>query len=375
MGRRGLGRRGLLVLAGLIVASLATALGTAFGSQLNSGAQYFADPGEANDISVSQPAGPGTFSMSDSGVATITTDPSYGCTVVGNQATCPVSDALWFELGDLNDRVAAGPGVTDRFYVVGGPGDDTVIAGVHSSDFFIGGSATDFPAIYGETGTGDDVFEGGAGNQDVAYPGDGDDVVDGGAGDDNGLFGDLGDDVVRGGTGNDYVDFAGADVGLGLQEGADLLDGGDGNDLLYGVEDHVNAADTVLCGSGRDFAEIGLQDSVAADCERVRQTYSCPAPAPGNCVVSALITTAGPVGAAAASGAAAAARRPVVLSDVRQTSIKPGDSRSVALKLLRKRVNRVVRGGKTVKVNGVGRRRVEGRSIRSQKLPFKLRQR
>ncbi len=56
-------------------------------------------------------------------------------------------------------------------------------------------------------------------------------------------------------------------------------------------------------------------------------------------------------------------------------SIKPGDSRSVALKLLRKPVNRVVRGGKTVKVNGVGRRRVEGRSIRSQKLPFKLRQR
>ncbi len=109
-----MGRRGLLVLAGLIVASLATAVGTAFGSQLNSSAQYLADPGEANDISVSQPAGPGTFSMSDSGVATITDDLS-GCTVVGNQATCPVTEQLWFELGDLNDRVTAAPGVTDRF--------------------------------------------------------------------------------------------------------------------------------------------------------------------------------------------------------------------------------------------------------------------
>ena len=71
------------------------------------------------------------------------------------------------------------------------------------------------------------MFVGGAGNEDVAYPGDGDDVVDGGAGNDHGLFGDLGADAVRGGPGNDYVDVAGGDAGLGLQEGADLLVGGD----------------------------------------------------------------------------------------------------------------------------------------------------
>lgn len=361
------------MLAGVIVASLVTALGTAFGSQLNPSQHYLAGPGEANDISVSQNAGAGTFSLTDSGVATITDDLS-GCTVAGNQATCPTSGTLWFELGDLNDRVIAGPGVSDRFYVVGGSGDDTAIGGSASLDRFVGGSVTGTPA-YGETGTGDDVFEGGPGNEDAAYPGDGDDVVDGGAGNDHGLFGDLGDDIVRGGPGNDYVDLTGGDTGLRLQEGADLLDGGPGNDTLYGVEDQAIAADTVLCGSGRDFAEIGLQDLVAADCERVRQTYTCPPPAPGTCEVSALITTAGPVGIPAASGAAAAARQRVVLSDVRKLTIKPGGSRSVALRLLRKRVNRVLRGRKRVKVNGVGRRRAEGRRLPSQKLPFKLRRR
>jgi Ca2+-binding RTX toxin-like protein len=88
---------------------------------------------------------------------------------------------------------------------------------------FTGTSGDDILPPFNSNNSGDDIFQGLAGNDqvdagggnDLVYGGDGDDYVQGG--------GD--DDTVYGGAGTDYMDGGGGD---------DYLDGGTGNDTMVG---------------------------------------------------------------------------------------------------------------------------------------------
>ena len=107
---------------------------------------------------------------------------------------------------------------------------------------------------------GDNLLEGGAGN-DTLRGGDGNDTLYGGDGDDN-LEGLYGSDLIFGGDGNDHV-FArdqddlvygegGRDTLIGGQ-GTDTLYGGDGNDLLAGSQGN----DEIHGGAGNDLVFVG----------------------------------------------------------------------------------------------------------------------
>ncbi len=144
--------------------------------------------------------------------------------------------------GEGNDRIGGG-GNDDR--LIGGAGDDEIWGDaltrgteIQNSD----GSQT-FVSLTGVLAPGDDVLEGGDGNDFLS--GDGrDDTLDGGAGDDV-LWGDSevgltllypmapGNDFLAGGAGNDQL--AGG-------AGDDVLLGGSGNDLLFGDDDGVGAS-------------------------------------------------------------------------------------------------------------------------------------
>ena len=96
-------------------------------------------------------------------------------------------------------------------------------------------------ALYLKADIGDDVLQGGLGNDYLAGAA-GDDTVSGGAGDDY-LWGQAGNDQLSGG--------AGADTLYG-NEGNDTLTGGDGDDLLQGGAGN----DTLTGGAGGDRLKV-----------------------------------------------------------------------------------------------------------------------
>ena len=182
--------------------------------------------------------------------------------------------------GEGNDRI--GGGNNDR--LIGGAGDDEVWGDALTRGTNISnpdGSET-FVSLTGVVVPGDDVLEGGGGNDYLSGDG-GDDILDGGQGNDL-LVGDTqqgvalltpmtaGDDFLVGGAGNDELQGnAGHDVLLGgvgddrlygddpgvdaSQEGDDWLEGGDGADFLAGR----GGEDTLVGGHGADvlFADAG----------------------------------------------------------------------------------------------------------------------
>ncbi len=92
---------------------------------------------------------------------------------------------------------------------IGSPGDD-ILEGGAGNDFVVGDNGNDES---NEKASGNDITFGGAGNdgislgngQDVAYGGFGDDIILGGNGNDL-LFGNWGNDDISGGNGNDVID-------------------------------------------------------------------------------------------------------------------------------------------------------------------------
>ena len=68
---------------------------------------------------------------------------------------------------------------------------------------------------------------------------------------------------MLGGAGDDFL----ADGGVNETQ-PDVLGGGAGNDELSAFNDPATR-DIVVCGTGRDYAEVDRQDMVADDCERV----------------------------------------------------------------------------------------------------------
>jgi Ca2+-binding RTX toxin-like protein len=129
-------------------------------------------------------------------------------------------------------------------YIYAEDGDDMAIGGL-GNDYLDGGLGND--KLWGHSGgdvisgdDGDDTIKG----DGILKPGfyqtldpalHGDDVLDGGIGNDW-LYGGGKDDALFGGTGNDLLwgdDQSEADLG-GQYHGNDVLDGGDGNDQLIG---------------------------------------------------------------------------------------------------------------------------------------------
>ncbi|WP_415920070.1 Hint domain-containing protein [Tateyamaria sp. SN6-1] len=127
------------------------------------------------------------------------------------------------------DMIGLPPG--PEYSVTGTPagveGDD-VIDGGAGNDTISGNGGND--SLFG--GADNDSVSGGSGNDMVDGDG-GDDTLDGGSGNDT-LVGDAGNDSMDGGTGNDSL-FGGDDNDtLNGEQGADALFGGDGDDVLVG---------------------------------------------------------------------------------------------------------------------------------------------
>ena len=195
--------------------------------------------------------------------------------------------------GPGDDRVGGGGG-SDR--LLGGLGDDTLWGDAYTEGYIVqnpDGSATSVQ-LTGVLHPGDDILEGGEGNDRLSGDG-GDDILDGGLGDDL-LVGDTqegldlafpmapGDDYLVGGDGNDELQGnAGHDVLLGgtgddrlygddpgvdpSQEGDDWLEGGDGNDFLtaLGGDDTLvgdDGEDVLLAGPGDDTLLGGEDDDI-----------------------------------------------------------------------------------------------------------------
>jgi Ca2+-binding RTX toxin-like protein len=172
------------------------------------------------------------------------------------------NDLLFGDPG--NDLLAGGEGSDALF---GGPGDDRLTGELHGYaerpfDLVNGTRLITYP--YYVSSYGDDILDGGEGNDELAGEG-GTDVLFGGEGADT-LYGDLasipgrlhGPDILDGGAGDDNL------IGHG---GADMLLGGSGNDRLYGdheVEGAYHGADTLDGEDGDDLlVGAGGRDQLA----------------------------------------------------------------------------------------------------------------
>gem|GEM_PF-3182590 len=138
----------------------------------------------------------------------------------------------------------------------GGAGDDTLF-GEGGDDAVLGGDGAD--TLYGDAVYLPDALHG----NDILDGGDGDDKLYGNGGADR-LFGAAGADALFGGSGNDFIDAGAGDDTLSGEEGNDTLLGGDGADVMYGgagVDDlRAGAGDDLLDGGGGDdvmFGETG----------------------------------------------------------------------------------------------------------------------
>lgn len=260
---------------------------------------YTADPGEANNLTVTDSGG--TLTFADPSVpmtATSGCEPA-GPNPAGTSVMCPqagVNPILVIDLDDLDDQTTFVGQVNSAISQFGGPGADILrgssaslsnrIEGEGGPDDLVGGSdnhdqvdygarlapitvSLDGQANDGEAGEGDNVRNsvedvGTARANDLvtgnALPNTiraaaGDDTVRAGAGNDV-VVGDTGNDSVDGETGNDTVDGG---------PGKDLVLGGDGDDsliagdILNGVAD--GGADILSGGPGIDEASVTASGS------------------------------------------------------------------------------------------------------------------
>lgn len=162
--------------------------------------------------------------------------------------------------GDGNDSITVLAAVQLGVQLLGGDGNDTLIAG-SGNDTADGGAGKD--DLRG--GAGNDLLRGGEGN-DTLSGGIGDDTLGGGAGNDR-LNGDNGHDALSGGDGNDSIyGGSGNDTLLG-DAGNDLLRGDAGKDIALGGDGDDNAdggatnGDTLSGGAGTNVVR-GLRSEI-----------------------------------------------------------------------------------------------------------------
>lgn len=199
-------------------------------------AELVADPGEANRLTVTQPA-PGVVEYRD---RTAPVRAGEGCVQVDEHAArCPGSLAN-AEVGDGDDVVNGGGGS-----MVLGSGDDRFEAlrarsladGGAGADVLVGGGRTD--ELYG--GPGEDEIRGGAGNDSLWGHG-GRDVLEGGSGNDvleaSDIAAPVASDRVAGGPGRDRASWQQVDRPVAVDLADPAPDGAAGeDDVLTGIED------------------------------------------------------------------------------------------------------------------------------------------
>ncbi|WP_283134658.1 hypothetical protein [Rhizohabitans arisaemae] len=197
---------------------------------------YTAQPGVANDLTVTEKPGDVYVLHDDAG-------PIRGCaksTRRGDVRFTGVVTDIVVKAGDRDDVVVLNvPLTTPRSILFGGDGDDEL-----------------------RGGDGDDDLRGGNGDDDLRGGGGGD-TLNGGGGED-GLRGEAGNDELTGGAGGD--DLSGG-------EGTDELNGGGGDDDLRGGadDDELNGgggADDLDGGDGVDSCNGGPGADTATDCEQ-----------------------------------------------------------------------------------------------------------
>ena len=202
------------------------------------------------------------------------------------------NDYLWG--GEGGDQLDGGVGNdqlvgdSEGDHLIGGDGDDKLFGDVsqsaspllytlpeyHGDDILDGGAGNDFLSgdggadeLYG--GDGNDILVGDANGVPIEYHGA--DYLDGGAGNDklygygkdDRLFGGAGDDLLEGDSssvafaehGNDYLDGEDGNDTLQGDGGDDILFGGSGNDQLFGDSD-----DTPTAHQGDDWLDGGEGD-------------------------------------------------------------------------------------------------------------------
>jgi Ca2+-binding RTX toxin-like protein len=219
-----------------------------------SSTSFFADPGEANGLTVSLVSGPvdcpaphtdPCYQFTDTGAASVVT--LGGCTAapgLPGTAVCDAAASLFIDTGDQADTVEVDLAVPAE--IVGGDGNDRIVGGF-GPDKLTGGEGDD--DLAGREG--DDTLIGEFFADD---PSTGSNTLDGGPGADA-LYGGGGADTLRGGPDNDNLyGYGGDDPELSGGEGNDLVSGGPGADHLFG-----NEGDDQLGTAQRDVSDDSLE--------------------------------------------------------------------------------------------------------------------
>lgn len=226
-----------------------------------------------------------------------------GCTA-GTPVTCLSGDAQ-VNLGGGDDRFN-NPYANRSVTVEGGAGNDTLSANGNitavsggADDDTINVRANGIPAGHGDGGN-DRLLGGDGFSLKATVSGDGgDDLVVGFSRGDAATGGNGNDQVLSvngrgtldGGAGSDVLVNLGANPGgltelggigadtiVGTPGGGDAVDAGPGADVIdvSGNDDpEFPISDTVTCGDGKDTVYADADDTIAADCEKVK-----PGPAP-----------------------------------------------------------------------------------------------
>jgi Ca2+-binding RTX toxin-like protein len=184
---------------------------------------------------------------------------------------------IYADGGTGNDRIYIDSSVSRPVTLLGGSGDDwlvagsqqAVLAGGDGDDWIVGSSVVDLISgndgndrIWGRAdddtiyaGNGDDEVEGEEGN-DVIFVGEGINLAKGGPGRDR-LTGGSQRDVLYGGDDGDFLfGFQGDDILLG-EGGEDEIEGGDGTDLIDGGDGNDPS---LRGGPGKDAIRGGKGD-------------------------------------------------------------------------------------------------------------------
>jgi Ca2+-binding RTX toxin-like protein len=253
---------------------------------------YDAGALEGNEVTFAI-SGP-NYLVSDTGVTAIADgDGPGGCTVTGNEATCPAAGVTSVDvtLLDLVDSATVEGATADR--LDGGTGSDTLTGGA-GADALIGGDGNDVLNGEGDNdflrgGSGADGYNGGTGVDTASYSDSTEDesIDIGGVGDDGSaddgpagardtvatdvenLRAGAGDDRLNGNAQDNLLDGAAGNDRLVGADAEDVLFGGDGNDMLLGgfQADQFNGGAGVDTASYADhhFDVIVDIDGVADD--------------------------------------------------------------------------------------------------------------
>jgi Ca2+-binding RTX toxin-like protein len=266
-------RTRVVAVLGVLIGTIASAP-TGFAATVNVDAtngvlSYLAEPGEANQLTVTRPpAGvSGSVELADTGATILA---GSGCTSLSPQEVeCVGVVSVTIEAGDLDDSVTvsstlANPAEATQSdvaalipaTVAGGEGDDS-LAGGDAPDTLSGGAGADTLTNQGAW-----VWDSGDDDPDNLYPPSarhGIDVLDGGAGDDV-LSGGSATDWIHGGNGDDQLNGGASYDVLYGGEGSDLFDGGEGG---AGVDYSEAAGPVVVTLDGvPDDGTSGENDNV-----------------------------------------------------------------------------------------------------------------